>query len=417
MVRLTRRHALVSGVSLLGVGLTGVWGLRRLARPSRPEGPPSDACRALVAAAWSGLDPARVLDAHVHIIGLGVGDSGCYIHEDMLDSLGHPFERMRFEVYRRASQIENLEHADSEYVDVLIELMRSELHGGRAALIAFDEVYDAEGRPRPEQTRFYTPNDYVLGLAREHPDLFVPIASVHPARRDALDELTRVAEAGAVAIKWLPNVQQIDPSAEQNQAFFERLVDLELPLLTHAGEEQAVDAARHQKLGNPLRLRRPLDSGVRVIVAHCAGRGEGQDLDLEGPDWPLVSNFDLFLRLMGEEVYRDQLYGELSATVLYERLDTVLPVVLPDASLRQRLVNGSDYPVSAIDFLVRLSPIIELGLLDPDEVEPLQELDRYNPMAFDFVLKRRLRWLDEQGSVHRLPASCFQPPPGLFRGL
>jgi mannonate dehydratase len=320
-------------------------------------------------------------------------------------------------VYRRASQIEDLDQADAEYMDVLLGLVRSDLHGGRMAILAFDQVYDAEGRARAEQSQFYTPNDYVLALAAEHPDVLVPIASVHPARPDALDELSRVAEAGAIAIKWLPNAQRIDPSAEQFQPFFDRLVELDLPLLTHAGEEQAVESARFQKLGNPLRLRRPLDTGVKVIVAHCGGLGEGEDLDLEGPDWPMVPNFELFRRLLEDDNYQGQLYGDLSATVLTHRASPVLPAVLSEPALASRMLNGSDYPVSAIDILIRLGPLVDLGVLDRADLAALRELNAYNPLAFDFVLKRRLRWEGEDGSMQRLPDACFQPTTDLFSRL
>ena len=56
---------------------------------------------------------------------------------------------------------------------------------------------------------FYVPNDYVLKLAREHPE-FLPAVSIHPARPDALEELERCLAGGAVMMKCLPNCQNID---------------------------------------------------------------------------------------------------------------------------------------------------------------------------------------------------------------
>jgi len=78
--------------------------------------------------------------------------------------------------------------------------------------------------------------------------------------------------------------------------------ELGLVLLSHAGEEQAVEAEEHQELGNPLRLRRALDRGVRVIVAHCASLGEGKDLD--DPEGASADSFDLFLRLLFDLVLK-----------------------------------------------------------------------------------------------------------------
>ena len=48
-------------------------------------------------------------------------------------------------------------------------------------------------------------------------------------------------------------------------------------LLSHTGEEQAVEAEENQRLGNPLLLRRPLELGIRVIMAHSASLGTCDD--------------------------------------------------------------------------------------------------------------------------------------------
>ena len=50
-------------------------------------------------------------------------------------------------------------------------------------------------------------------------------------------------------------------------------------LIAHGGLERAVLGREAHDFGNPLRLRRALDAGVRVVVAHCASMGEDRDLD------------------------------------------------------------------------------------------------------------------------------------------
>src|SRR6478672_371144 len=57
----------------------------------------------------------------------------------------------------------------------------------------------------------YVPNDVVLELAATHPE-FLAGVSIHPARSDALEELDRCLERGAVLMKCLPNCQNIDCS-------------------------------------------------------------------------------------------------------------------------------------------------------------------------------------------------------------
>jgi len=63
----------------------------------------------------------------------------------------------------------------------------------------------------------------------------------------------------------------IDPSDERCDNFYQKMKELDLILLSHGGEEKAVETEEDQRLGNPLLLRRALDHGVKVIVAHCAG--------------------------------------------------------------------------------------------------------------------------------------------------
>ena len=113
-------------------------------------------------------------------------------------------------------------------------------------------------------------------LHREYPGDFEWIASVHPYRENAVEALEQANKAGARAVKWLPPAMGMDPGAARCDAFYTALVRLGLPLLVHAGDEKAVHGSGRQDYGNPLLLRRPLEHGVKVIVAHCASLGQGQ---------------------------------------------------------------------------------------------------------------------------------------------
>ncbi len=164
---------------------------------------------------------------------------------------------------------------------------------------------------------------------------------------------------------------------------------MNLPLITHAGDEQAV-IGFGEHLGNPLRLRRPLDAGVRVVVAHCASLGHGEELDAPAksggkpPD-----NFDLFARLMDEPQYRGRLYGDISAVVQFNRVG-VLDTLLARRDWQPRLLNGSDYPLPGVLPLIDLGNLVSRGLLDAGLAEPLRALRHANVLLFDFVLKRSL---------------------------
>jgi len=363
--------------------------------------------RELVDRAFDGVDPERQLDVHVHIAGLGAGQSGCCVHPDMRSGF-HFVKRLQFQVYLRAAGVRHLDQADREYVERLVDRMRSAPRHGRCQILAFDRRYGRDGTVDEARTEFYVPNDYVLNLAKTYPDVFRPTISVHPYRPDALEELERGAREGATMVKWLPNSMGIDPSDPLCDRFYDRMRDLGLILMSHGGEEKAVDAAEDQRLGNPLLLRRALDRGVRVIVAHCAGLGENEDLD--DPRRTKVRNFDLFLRLMSVEKYRGLLFGEISAVLQYNRFGESLETLLRRTDLHDRLVNGSDYPLPAINALTRTGSLVRAGFLSPEDRRALNEIYRRNPLLFDFVLKRTVH---PPGGTQGFPASVFMQRPGL----
>jgi len=409
MALITRRQlAILVGGAALFSGFR--YGHARLARPAKPSGPLSDAAQALIAKAWEGLDPRRVLDTHVHVVGVGAGGTGCKLGERMQSPL-NPAEYLKFTIYLEAAGITDMTKADQQYVARLEALARTQAPHGRFLLLAFDQAYDEAGRVIEDATEFYTPNEYVLGLAKRAPELFVACASVHPYRKDAVEALERAVDAGAVAVKWLPNAMNIDPSSERCDAFYEAMVRLKVPLITHAGEEKAVHAEEAQRLGNPLHLRRPLSKGVTVVVAHCASLGKNPDLDAPEPR-PWVDDFELFERLTKEPQWNGKLFGELSALAQVNRLGRPLETVLTDAALQARCVNGSDYPLPAINALMQTRAIVEAGYLTEDERQALNDIDRHDPLLFDFVLKRTVR---RDGK--RLGDDVFQVRPEVFPRL
>jgi predicted TIM-barrel fold metal-dependent hydrolase len=275
-------------------------------------------------------------------------------------------------------------------------------HHGKHRLLAFDKHYRPDGSVNLEKTEFYVPNEYVFKLAQQHSDLFVPNISVNPYRPDALKELEKWAMLGARVVKWLPNAMGIDPSDPRCDPFYSKMRELGLILLSHGGEEKAVEAEEDQKLGNPLLLRRALDHGVKVIVAHCAGLGTNEDLD--SSDRPQVDNFDLFLRLMDDKRYEGLVFGEISAMTQFNRVGKPLHTILAREDLHERLVNGSDYPLPAVNILIRTRPLVKGGYLTESDAAPLREIYDFNPLLFDFVLKRTLKL---PGTELRLPAGIF----------
>ena len=355
----------------------------------------------LIKRSFDDIDPARLVDYHTHIAGLGQGGTGAFVSPKML-GWRHPFHRLKFKVYLSAVGVRDAAQADQQLVDRLALLIKSIEGHGRHCLLAFDQNYHRDGTVNLAKTDFHVPNEYVFSLAEKHPDFFAPVISVNPYRLDALAELDRGARRGARMVKWLPNSMGIDPADEACDPFYQKMKELGLVLLSHGGEEKAVEAEEDQKLGNPLLLRRPLEHGVKVIVAHCAGLGDNEDLD--DPQRKRTPNFDLFLRLMNERRYEGLLFADISAMTQYNRCGRPLTTILRREDLHERLVNGSDYPLPAINVLVRTGSLRKLGYIASDERVWLNEIYDYNPLLFDFVLKRTLKI---PGTEQRLPAPLF----------
>lgn len=347
------------------------------------------------------IDPSRLIDHHTHVAGLGTAGTNAFVNPKMR-SWAHPFDHLKFKVYLSAVGVKDVDRADEELIQRLVSLIKHIDHHGKYRLLAFDKNCRRDGSVNLDKTEFYVSNEYVFALAEQYPDLFVPNISVNPYRSDALAELEKWAGRGARIVKWLPNAMGIDPSDPHCDPFYQKMRQLDLILLSHGGEEKAVEAKEDQKLGNPLLLRRPLDHGVKVIVAHCAGLGNNQDLD--SLDEKRVHNFDLFMRLMDEKRYEGLVFGEISAMTQFNRIGKPLTTVLEREDLHERLLNGSDYPLPAINVLVRTRPLVRGGYINADERDSLNEIYDYNPLLFDFVLKRTIK---RPGTEKRLPAAIF----------
>jgi predicted TIM-barrel fold metal-dependent hydrolase len=342
----------------------------------------------LVKKSYEKIDPSKQIDYHTHIAGVGAGGTGTLINERML-SWKHPIHRMKFQVYRRSYGVTDEKQADQQIMNRLTEFIKSNPFHGKHRILAFDKNYFLDGTINLSKTEFYVPNEYVFQITSKDPGLFIPIISIHPYRPDAVEELKKYATRGARIVKWLPNAMGIDPSHPKCDAFYTAMKEHQMTLLSHGGEEKAVESDEDQKLGNPLLLRRALDHGVKVIVAHCAGLGFNEDLD--DPSRLKMHNFRLFLRLMDDPKYKDLVFGDISAMTQFNRIGDPLTTILQRENLHHRLVNGSDYPLPAINFLILTKPLVKAGYITKDEQASLREIYKANPLAFDFVLKRCLK--------------------------
>ncbi|HSU52696.1 MAG TPA: amidohydrolase family protein [Candidatus Dormibacteraeota bacterium] len=262
-------------------------------------------------------------DAHVHVVGNGSGGSGCWLRVTgwhrplaslMLRHIGLPGSAMSA----------NLEEM---YVERLLQMVRSSSLT-RIIILAQDLVYDEAGKPMKDAGSFYVPNDYVLGLAKKHPE-FLAAVSIHPARPDAVAELERCLSAGAVMMKCLPNCQNINCNDRRFERFWKRMAEAGLPLLAHTGGEHTLPVVRPE-YADPRILALPLECGVKVIAAHC-----GTKSGLTDPEY-----FHIFKGLTRRF---ENLYGDNSAFNVPLRGRHVKQCL--ESPLRERMIHGSDFPV------------------------------------------------------------------------
>ena len=270
------------------------------------------------------------------MVGTGWGGTGCWYRPRGLTRLGAPF--MLREVGLAQSAMEG--DLDGLYAERLLRLVR-ESSLDAAVILAQEEPYREDGERIADAGSFHVPNDHVLGLARRHRE-FLPAVSIHPARRDALNELERCLEAGAVMLKCLPNCQNINWNQRRYRPFLERMAESGLILLAHTGSERTLPVL-DASLASPRVLTQALDVGVTCIAAHC-GTGT-MALD---PDY-----FEEFVAMTRQY---PRLFGDNSAlaAATFRARPAALRRMM-EGELAGRILHGSDVPVPVTAALLWVS--------------------------------------------------------------
>jgi uncharacterized protein len=309
------------------------------------------------------LPTHRPVDIHVHVLGNGKSGSGCRFS---LRWWQGPFVQIMAK--HIGLQVSGQDPAlDSLFVERLRGWVR-ESSVYRAVILACDDVYDVHGTQHPGLSGLFVPNDYVLALARRFPE-FLPGVSIHPGRKDALGELERCAQGGAVLLKLLPCVQIVDCNDSRYKTFWERLAGLGLPLLAHTGGEFSLPTHRYD-LQSIETLRLPLECGVTVIAAHCGTPALPWDRDY-------FNQFDQMRKVF------PNLFGDISALSQPTHLRTI-------ARLRddpRQVLFGSDYPVVTSVFWSWTK-----GWVSRSEFEMLRSIQ--NPLEKKFRLTKALGFPD-----------------------
>jgi predicted TIM-barrel fold metal-dependent hydrolase len=265
-----------------------------------------------------------VIDCHVHVCAFTQGHGS--VSPELSDTI--PFRIMRWKL--------GLDGEDWHTEDALADLLAHQIEDvpelDAAVVLAFDAVHDTSGAIDGDRTHLYVTNDYVIELCRKYPRMLFG-ASVHPYRKDALAELERCIANGAVLLKWLPIVQDFDPSDRRCIPIYEAMAHHGLPLLSHTGGERSLPNL-NKDMADPMLLLSAVERGVTVIAAHCGTRSAFGEHDYL-PTWARMAR------------EHEHFYGDTSALNLPTR-SYAWKTLLNDTVLRSKLIHGSDWPIPPI---------------------------------------------------------------------
>jgi uncharacterized protein len=263
-----------------------------------------------------------LIDCHVHLAAFRDTDNGCFISPKILKS-----PLFRFLLWKHGLDAADPALSNRKYVDDLLRELRASKYAGRAVLLGMDGAYDGQGRLDRERTDLLVSNTYVLNVAKTYPDEFLAGVSINPQRRDAIEEVERCTEACSALVKVLAKAQGFDPGSPAYIPFYRALARHGLPLLSHVGYEFSL-IGKDQSVGNPNRLRVPLDEGVTVIAAHGCSNG-------------LIVHEPFYETLQSLVHAYPRFFTDLSALTLPNRFMMLLKIRRhPD-----RLLFGTDYPL------------------------------------------------------------------------
>ena len=371
-----------------------------------------------------------IADHHVHIAANGTSDQcrDAYVNSD-LHTWRHPILRFKTRVLMSASGVDDLDKLDEQYEkrlsDLLLHFQSVQSTQSRVNqrpiksqfyIYALDYYYDEHGQPDLERTDLHVPDDCVIQLAERLNRALgkkasgasveiIPVASVHPYRHDFKEQVSRLAGQDVQFIKWLPPSMNIDMSTVK-QSYYRALAAAGMTLLVHTGDEHAFRVyGKNQLLGDPWLLHYALDANVNATALHV-GREGRHPVDDE-------SYFERFMRMMGKDKYKGRLFGELSAitmdkTPLTQSSQPLIPGIIEQTRsgmLQGRIHNGSDYPLVGVAYLNPTKGLAKRGMITQAEKKWLDEIYAYNPLLFDFVVKRTLRHPDSRKS---LPSAVFR---------
>ncbi len=306
-----------------------------------------------------------LIDFHVHLAGNGCCQSGII--------LGKKFEkRPTFLLLKKIQKItaeQMLTDIDLLWIKRIANFIENSPSLTKAVPLCLDSVYSEEGIELINAIQMYIPNTWGHKVAKMFPKSLLFGASIHPYRKDALNELESCKNNNAFLIKWLPSMMGIDPESQLCTSFYEALKAYKIPLLSHTDTEHTfgLPEKKWAIYNHVEKLKKPLEAGVVVIAAHAGTPSQ----------WEIA----LALAKKYENFYLDTsgLFNPTrarSAVKLFANAHNTI--------LKERLLFATDWPVPAIPLLL----IDRLGLKAYKDVQKIS-----NPFEKDLKIKEYLGFM------------------------
>ena len=261
-----------------------------------------------------------IIDMHVHIAGVDQAKHGNFIAKKVKKSA----------IFRLFSKHLNIEEPlNDEVIATKVVKLLEESVVDKALFLALDGVYELSGEFNQKKTQVICSNEYIWSLTKKSKKVLFG-ASVHPYRDDALTELERCKNRGAVLIKWIPSTMEIDPINSKCIPFYEYLAKHNIMLLSHTGVEHTLQNSNNY-LNHPHRLKLAIKSGVKVIAAHSGGHMFLHERSHYKAWREMALKYDNF-------------YGDISAFCMPTRVKYLRDISKTPA-LHHKVFYGSDFPV------------------------------------------------------------------------
>jgi uncharacterized protein len=307
-----------------------------------------------------------LIDFHVHLAGSGCCQSGII--------LGKSFQKRPTFYFLKKSQKITSEQMytdiDLLWIKRISNLVEESKLIGKAVALCLDAIYDENGKILPEHIQLYVPNEWGFYATQQFPHTLLHGASIHPYRKDSLQELEKCFHNHAFLIKWLPSVMGIDPENDLCLPFYDALKHFKIPLLSHTDNEHTFFEPQKGWLKNNhiLKLKKALDRGIVVIAAHA-----GTPTQMQFAEDLAYKYENFFLDTSG-------LFNPARARSSIQLFEMAKKSILKD-----RLLFATDWPVPAFPFFL----IDKIGIASYRKISNiknpfLKDLHTKHLLGFDF---------------------------------